>query len=123
MDVGFARIFFEQRSHQRKSSNGDGYDVRNDDSDEAAQQHDEERFREELRFDVPFARAEGAPQADFANALIDRDEHDVHHADAANAQRQNADKDQQHLKADRDAIDDWAELFAAKHLDRFLVGG
>src|ERR1019366_7474122 len=119
MDVGFARIILEQRPHQREGSDSNSHDVGDNDSDEATEQHDEQRFREELGFDVPFARAQGKAQADFADALIDRDEHDVHHADTANAQRQNADKDQQHLKADRDAIDDRAELFAAKHLDRF----
>jgi len=32
-------------------------------------------------------RAQGLAQADFARALCDRDEHDVHNADAAHQQR------------------------------------
>src|SRR5580658_1570156 len=123
MDVRFARSIFEQRAHQRKRSHGQRNHVGDDDADGTAEQHDEQRFGEELSLDVPFTGAQSTPQADFPNALIDRDEHDVHDADAADSEREDADKDEQHLQSDGDAVDDGAELFAAEHLNGLLVAG
>src|SRR6266404_4030066 len=77
----------------------------------------------ELGLDVPFSRAESAPQADFPNALIHRNQHDVHDSNAADPECENADKDKQHLQTNRDAVDDGPELFATEHLEGFLVGG
>ena len=123
MDVGLARVVFEQRSHQRKRSHSHGNQVRHRDADGASDKHDEQRLGEKLRLDVPLASAESAPQANLPNALIDRDEHDVHDTDAADPEGEDADKNEQHLQPDGDAVDDGAELFAAEHLNRFLVGG
>ncbi len=57
-----------------------------------------EAFEQELREDVAAARAEGLEQADLARALGDRDEHDVHDADAADAKRHRADDAQKNLE-------------------------
>src|SRR6202158_2626596 len=123
MDIRLPRVVFKQRAHQRKRSHAHRDEVGNYDPDGAAEQHDEQRLRKELGFDVPFPSAESPPQTDFANALIDRDEHDVHDADAPNPERQNTDEDKQHLQTDGDAVDDGPKLFATEHLDRLLVGG
>ena len=58
--------------------------------------------------DVALPRAERPAQADLAHALVHRDQHDVHDADAADAERERADEDEQHLQADGDAVDDRA---------------
>ena len=94
-----------------------------DDADGAAEEHDEQSLGKKLGFDVPFSCAESAAQTDLADAFVDGNQHDVHHANAADAECQDADKDQQYLQADGDAVDDRAELFAAKHLKGLFVGG
>ena len=43
-------------------------------------------------------RAQGLFDADFAGALLHRDQHDVHQADAADAERERADEGQQNLE-------------------------
>ena len=43
-------------------------------------------FERELQQDVALARADGFAHADLARALGDRNQHDVHHADAAHDQ-------------------------------------
>src|SRR5215217_2359514 len=43
---------------------------------------------QELIADVPASGADGEPEADLAGALGDRDQHDVHDADAADDERQ-----------------------------------
>ena len=61
------------------------------------------------------------PQADLADALVHRHQHDVHHAHAADSQGKRADESQKHLEADGQAVDDGPELFPAKHLDGALI--
>ena len=48
------------------------------------------------------ACAEGLLDTDLARALLHADQHDVHQADAGDAKRERADKEQQRLKRDRD---------------------
>ena len=72
---------------------------------------------------MALARAQGAPQADLADALIHRDQHDVHYANSADPEREGSDKCQQNLKADRQPVNDGAEFVAPKHLEGFGVGG
>ena len=62
-----------------------------DDADDAAEQRHGGRFDEELQQDVVAARAERLADADFAGALGDGDEHDVHDDDAADDQRDGGD--------------------------------
>ena len=72
---------------------------------------------------MPAPRADGAPQADLAHALVHRDQHDVHDAYAADAQGQRPDEQQQDLQADGDPVDHGPELVASGHLDGALVAG
>ena len=76
--------------------------VGEDDAEESTDEGDGERFGQKLEEDVAAARAQRLLDADFAGALRDGDEHDVHQADAADAQRQGADETEQNLEADGD---------------------
>src|SRR5262249_46025619 len=101
----------------------DGRDrVGQGDADRAADERQRERFGEELDPYVPPSSAERAPKADLANPLVDRDEHDVHHADAADSERERPDEEQQYLKPDGETVDDRTEALAAERLERVLVG-
>src|SRR5207237_9976 len=44
-------------------------------------------------------------------------EHDVHHADTADAERERANKSEQNFQPDRDAVDDRSKFIAAEHLE------
>ena len=77
---------------ERKSADGEGNDVGQDDAEESADEGDGERLGQKLEEDVAAARAQRFLDADFAGALGDGDEHDVHQADAADAQREGADE-------------------------------
>src|SRR5260221_461828 len=68
-----------------------------------------------------FASAECAAKTDFTNAFFDGDKHDVHDADAADAEGHGADHKEQGFDADGDAFHDGLELFATKHGDGALV--
>jgi hypothetical protein len=61
------------------------------DAREAADQRDEHRLGQELGEDVAAARADRLADADLAGPLGDADEHDVHHADPADEQRDRGD--------------------------------
>ena len=80
-----------------------GDDVRDqhchDHADDAGDEGQGEAFEEELREDVAAAGAEGFEEADFAGALGDGDEHDVHDADAADAEGHGSDDAEQDLKS------------------------
>jgi len=62
-------------------------------------------FGEELQHDVAAARAQGFLHADLAGALLHGDQHDVHEADAGDAQGERADQREQHLQGERENID------------------
>src|SRR5262245_30856151 len=81
------------------------------DSAEGSQRHG---FEQELADDVAFAGADGFTDADLAGALGDADEHDVHHADAADQQTHGRDPDCEQADADSDSV----ELF-----DNFVSRG
>jgi len=51
-----------------------------------------QRFQRTVAVDVALAGAESAAQTDLANAFVDRNQHDVHDSDAANAKVSAADK-------------------------------
>ena len=56
---------------------------------------EDQRFGQKLRQNVAPLGADGHAQADFAGALGDADQHDVHDADAADQQRDSGDGRQQ----------------------------
>ncbi len=64
---------------------------------DASGEGDGQGFRQKLKEDVALVRAQGLFDADFAGALLHRDQHDVHQADAADAQGQRSDEGEQNL--------------------------
>ena len=80
-----------------RSSDADRHRISEQDSGNAADEGDGQRFGQELEEDVALAAAERLFHADFARALRHRHQHDVHQADAADAERQRADEAQQNL--------------------------
>src|ERR1700690_4399543 len=90
---------------ERKSADGEGNDIRQEDAEESANEGDSESFGQKLEEDVSAPCAERFLYADFARALGDRDEHDVHQADAADAESQGADEAEQDLEANGDDLE------------------
>ena len=72
-----------------------------DDSDDASSNRQHQGFGQELRQDVAPLGADGHAQADFAGALGDADEHDIHDADATHEQRHGGDGGQQQRRGRR----------------------
>jgi hypothetical protein len=64
-------------------------------ADDAAEHAEQRGFGQELHQNIPAPRANRFAQADFARALGDRDQHDVHNADAAHQQRDGGDAAQE----------------------------
>jgi hypothetical protein len=82
------------------------------DAEHAAEQAHQHRFDQELLADVALPRTHGHAHADLAGALGHRHQHDVHHADAADQQRDGGDgADQQGHRA-RGLLDGLADLGA-----------
>ncbi len=67
-----------------------------DHAEQSAQQAEQDRLDEELPEDVGAARADRFADADLAGAFGHRHQHDVHHADAADEQRDRGDRAEQH---------------------------
>src|SRR5215470_54861 len=61
-------------------------------------------FEQELPGDVAATRADGFANADFASALGDADEHNVHHAHAANQETRSAESDHREVDHRHDAV-------------------
>jgi hypothetical protein len=74
-----------QRVDQQRAADAE------DEADQAAGDRDHHGLEQELREDVALAGADGHADADLARPLGDRDEHDVHDADAADEQRHRGD--------------------------------
>src|SRR6202049_4090847 len=85
-------------AHQWERPHGPGNYVGDCDAGEASGEGDGQGFGEKLQQDVGFVRAQRLFYADFAGALLDRDQHDVHKADAADAEGERADESEQDLK-------------------------
>src|ERR1700733_1603001 len=68
-------------------------------------------------------RAERLFHSDFAGALGNGDEHDVHQADAADTQRQGADEGEQDLKPDGDDFELMDLDHEIKDIEGAVVGG
>src|SRR6185312_3688022 len=60
-------------------------------TDHAAQGAKNSRFDQELKQDLAFRSADGFSQSDFKRSFGDADEHDVHHHDAADYERDQRD--------------------------------
>ena len=84
---------------------------------------DDHGFGEKLQEDVPLARAESFFYADLAGALLHADQHDVHQADAGDAERERADEEQQDLQAERDDAELRELLHDVGDVDGVVVRG
>jgi len=73
-------------AHQRQRADGPGNDVGDGDASQASGESNGQGFGEKLQEDVVLVRAHGFFDADLAGALLDGDQHNVHQADAADAQ-------------------------------------
>ena len=72
---------------------------------------------------MALARAEGLFDADLAGALLHADQHDVHQADAGDAERERSDEEQQGLQAERDDAELRELLHDVGDVDGVVVGG
>src|SRR5712692_10414791 len=99
MDVDLARIVFVRWAEEWNSAEdrggGGGKQHRNR---SRGQVHDQ-RFEKKLPADVRLLCAERAAQTYFTDALLDRDEHDVHYPDPADPQGQCANEKEQRFNA------------------------
>ena len=76
----------------RNERNEEGCDVAEDEAHEATDDAKDERFEEELKHDVAGAGADGFADTNFAGALRNGDEHDIHDANAADDERDASDE-------------------------------
>ena len=90
-------------------------------ADRAADHRHQRRLDEELHEDRPPSRTERAPHADLARPFGDRHQHDVHHADSADEQRDEADRDRDAEQRRGLLVEDLDELRLA--IDREGVAG
>ena len=93
------------------------------DAGNAAYAGDDHGFGQKLEEDVALARAESFFYADLAGALLHADEHDVHQADAGDAQSERSDEEQQDLQAERDDAELRELLHDVGDVNGVLVGG
>ena len=83
----------QRRDHHRQQPRGN-------DAQGSADEGEHQRLDKELHQDVTAARADGLQQADLFGALGHADQHDVHHADSADAEGERADDAEQRVEAD-----------------------
>src|ERR1019366_3584498 len=100
-DVAFGAVFHEG-APQGKRSDRPRDDVSENYAGDSTEKCDGKGFGEELDQNVPTAGAESFFDADFAGALGNGDQHDVHQAHAADAKRKQADEPEQNLDAGGD---------------------
>src|SRR5216684_2089186 len=114
---------FGHSAVEGKSADGKGNDVSQNDAEEPADEGNGKRLCQKLEEDVAAARAERFLHADFAGALGDGDEHDVHQADATDSQREGADEGEQDLEAEGDDLELVNLLHQIKDKQGAAVGG
>src|ERR1039458_1475651 len=93
------------RTVEGEAAHANGNRISHGDAGNAAGKGDRQSFGQELKQDVATPAAEGLFHADLAGALGHRYQHDVHQADAANAQGQRPDEGQQDLQARGDDLE------------------
>src|SRR2546421_11151725 len=79
--------------------------VRQNDSQRAADESNGEGFGQELKKDMPPPRAQRLFHSNLTGSLGYRDQHDVHEADPADAQRKRTDEAQQNREAERNEFE------------------
>src|SRR5258706_9789041 len=103
VDIAFAGVVLEgapqsERAYTPGNQIGQHY------SQQAAQSRDHEGFGEELEQDVPAMCAQRLFHANLAGALGYRNQHDVHQADAADAEGQQSDEAKQDFDSSADDL-------------------
>ena len=88
-----------------------------------AHERKHQRFQQELQQNVPRARSNRLAQADLPRPLRDRDQHNIHHADSAHRQRNDADQSQHRLQPQRKSVDHGAVLNGVPRRRRLVVFG
>ena len=83
---------------------------------DSADETEHDRLDQELHEDVALARADRHADADLARPLGDADEHDVHHADAADEEADRRDADEQERQRARIACGALLQLGLRVHL-------
>ena len=74
-------------------------------SDQAGSEGEDQGLDQKLKGDVAIARAQRLAQSHFLGALGHADQHDVHHADAADAERQHADESEDQPQSDSELFE------------------
>src|SRR5260370_114414 len=95
LDVHFAGIVFVSGAEEGQRANRGSDGCREQHADYACRERHDQRFQQELPANVRFFRTERAAQPYFADAFVDGDHHDIHHAYTADAQREGANKKEQ----------------------------
>src|SRR5450755_3782795 len=75
------------------------------DADRASEQRQRRRLGQELENDVAAEGADGLADSDLLRPLGHGDEHDVHHSDSADQERDHGDEDHRERDAPRDALE------------------
>ena len=94
--------------------NEEGCDVAEDEAHDAANDAKDERLEEELEQNLAGAGADSFADADFACALRDGDEHDVHDTNATDDERDASDE-RKHARDNREHGASWVKVAGARN--------
>src|SRR5215813_11544096 len=92
-------------------------------TDRSAEQRQEKPLAEELPLHVARGRAEGFADAYLSGPLFDRDEHDVHHARAAQGERDDAHRDEEFAHARNHLVEEDGFERRVPYHERLAVRG
>lgn len=87
------------RGERGDEGDGEGASVTEGEAEDAAENGEDETFKEELKEDIEIGGTDGLSDTDFVGALGDGDEHNIHDADAADEQG-NAGDEGEHTRDD-----------------------
>src|ERR1017187_3709497 len=108
---------------KREPADGKGHSISEDDAQNSADESNGECLGQKLEENMPAARSERFLDADLTGALGHGNKHDVHQADAADAQRERADEAEQNLQADGDELELVNLHHQIKDIQSATVGG
>ncbi len=111
----------EQRNGRRQRRRDQSHSKREERAHEhaecAADCRERGGFEQKLPKNILLARADRFANADFARALRDGDEHDIHHADSADEQADRADREHHHENSRRDLLPQIDERIRRKYFE------
>src|SRR5947209_4221901 len=108
-----------ERDEPQQETDADAEGQAGDSADES----DDGGFDEELTLDVHGSCAEGFADADFAGALGDGDEHDVHDADAAERESEECDGSEEEGHYAEDAFGELRSFERVPYPEGFFIVG